>query len=256
MPDRCQCALNGVWLHQLDSAIHVQDIVELPPRLRMVTASRPDAGSHLLQRVRESLSVQVNLTIEAYDIKARQALLHRVISWAERGGMLSLGSKAGRQLPVVCTQLPTCSALAWLDTLSVTFTAYDTPYWQDDTPTAFTTTGHCTLSVPGTAPDTPLDLTINNVSGDALTSLTIQAAGTLSFTGLSIAPGEALRIHHDAGVFGAEMTSSGVALSALSCRSMSSSDDLLLLPGRDNALTITANTAISATGAYRGRYLS
>lgn len=254
MPDRCMCALNGIWLHQLDSTIHVQDIVELPPHLRMVTASRPDAGSYLLQRVRENLSLEVHLTIEAYDVPMRQAILHQVITWAEGGGMLSLGSKSGWQLPVVCTQLPTCSHLHWLDTLTLTFTAYTSPYWQDAAPSSFTTDGHCILSVPGTAPETPLDLTIRNVSDDALTSITIQAATTLSFTGLSIAPGETLSIHHDAGVFGAQMTSGGVAISALSCRTMSSNDDLLLTPGCDNELTITANTAISATGTYRGRY--
>lgn len=254
MPDRCMCALNGVWLHQLDDAIHVQDIVELPPRLRIVTANRPDAGSHLLERIRESLSVEIHLTIEAYDVQVRQGLLHQVITWAEGGGMLSLSSKHGWQLPVVCTQLPTCSHLHWLDTLTITFTAYATPYWQDDTPCTFTTQGACKLSVPGTAPDTPLDLTIRNVSDEPLTSITIQAAGTLSFTGLSIAPGEALRIHHDTGVFGAEMTSGDVALSALSCRTMNSCDDLLLIPGCDNVFTISANVAITATGAYRGRY--
>ena len=137
MADRLYCALNGTTLHDLDARIHLLDVEELAPAVRTVTASRIGGGLHLLRRQREQLSLRVRFLIEEYDIAARHQLLHLVAAWAEAGGVLTLHEDGKRVLRVVCTQYPTMSTLNWLETLSLVFTAFSCPYWEDAAETSF-----------------------------------------------------------------------------------------------------------------------
>lgn len=255
MADRCSCTLNGVSPTALHPAISVQDIEELSPRMQISTAMLPTGGSQLLRRVRESLSVRVKLLIAAYDLKERQTAFAQLMAWAEQGGSLCIGARPGQTLAVSCTALPSLRELYWLETLSITFTAYQPPYWQDAQPHTFTMTDSIILSVAGTAPETPLDLLIHNDSSAQLNTLEVHTAGMLHFDNLAIAPGDALRIHHDRGVFAAETVSEGATPSSvLLCRSLDSDDDLLLLPGKENTVRLLANVDVTAQGSYKGRY--
>lgn len=259
MADRLYCALSGTTLRDLDERIHLLDVEELAPTVRTVTANRIGDGLHLLRRQRERLSVRVRFLIEEYDIAARHQLLHLVSAWAEAGGALTLDEGGKRVLHVVCTQLPTMSTLNWLETLSVTFTAFACPYWEDTAEKGFllldsSADNTVIFAVPGDAPETPLNLQIRNIGESPLTDLTVSAVGEISFAGLSIAPGAAIRIHHDAGVFAAEAVSDDGAVSILPYRTPESADDLLLRPGVLNEIRIDANVAVFASGRCKGRY--
>ena len=158
MADRLYCALNGTTLHDLDARIHLLDVEELAPTVRTVTASRIGGGLHLLRRQREQLSLRVRFLIEEYDIAARHQLLHLVAAWAEAGGVLTLHEDGKRVLRVVCTQYPTMSTLNWLETLSLVFTAFSCPYWEDAAETSFLMPNTSDapsklLAVPGDAPE-------------------------------------------------------------------------------------------------------
>lgn len=260
MADRLYCALNGTTLRDLDERIHLLDVEELAPDVRTVTANRIGDGLHLLRRQRERLSVRVRFLIEEYDIAARHQLLHLVSAWAEAGGALTLDEDGKRVLRVVCTLLPTMSSLNWLETLSVTFTAFACPYWEDTAEKGFLmpNTAEDSIAifdVPGDAPETPLNLLIRNIGDAAITTLTVSAAGKISFTGLTIAPGAAVRIHHDAGVFAAEAVVEGEEnVSLLPYRTPESADDLLLRPGILNEIRVEANVAAFVSGRCKGRY--
>lgn len=110
------------------------------------------------------------------------------------------------------------------------------------------------LAVPGDAPETPLNLLIRNIGDAAITTLTISAAGKISFQGLTLAPGAAIRIHHDAGVFAAEMVSDDSTVSILPYRTPDSADDLLLRPGVLNEIRVEASAAAFVSGRCKGRY--
>ncbi len=245
MADRLYCALNGTTLRDLDARIHLLDVEELAPAVRTVTASRIGGGLHLLRRQREQLSLRVRFLIEEYDIATRHQLLHLVAAWAEAGGVLTLHEDGKRVLRVVCTQYPTMSTLNWLETLSLVFTAFSCPYWEDAAETSFL--------MPNTS-DAPLNLLIRNIGDAAITALTISAAGKISFQGLTIAPGAAIRIHHDAGVFAAEMVSDDSTVSILPYRTPDSADDLLLRPGVLNEIRVEASAAAFVSGRCKGRY--
>ena len=216
-------------------------------------------GLHLLRRQREQLSLRVRFLIEEYDIAARHQLLHLVAAWAEAGGVLTLHEDGKRVLRVVCTQYPTMSTLNWLETLSLVFTAFSCPYWEDAAETSFLMPNTSDapsklLAVPGDAPETPLNLLIRNIGDAAITTLTISAAGKISFQGLTLAPGAAIRIHHDAGVFAAEMVSDDSTVSILPYRTPDSADDLLLRPGVLNEIRVEAGSAAFVSGRCKGRY--
>ena len=221
--------------------------------------SRRSGGLHLLRRQREQLSLRVRFLIEEYDIAARHQLLHLVAAWAEAGGVLTLHEDGKRVLRVVCTQYPTMSTLNWLETLSLVFTAFSCPYWEDAAETSFLMPNTSDapsklLAVPGDAPETPLNLLIRNIGDTAITTLTISAAGKISFQGLTLAPGAAVRIHHDAGVFAAEMVSDDSTVSILPYRTPESADDLLLRPGVLNEIRVEAGSAAFVSGRCKGRY--
>lgn len=259
MADRLYCALNGTTLRDLDARIHLLDVEELAPTVRTVTASRIGGGLHLLRRQREQLSLRVRFLIEEYDIATRHQLLHLVAAWAEAGGVLTLHEDGKRVLRVVCTTLPTMSTLNWLETLSLVFTAFACPYWEDAAETSFLMPNTSDapsklLAVPGDAPETPLNLLIRNIGDAAITALTVSAAGKISFQGLTLAPGAAIRIHHDAGVFAAEMVSDDSTVSILPYRTPDSADDLLLRPGVLNEIRVEAGSAAFVSGRCKGRY--
>ena len=221
--------------------------------------SRRSGGLHLLRRQREQLSLRVRFLIEEYDIAARHQLLHLVAAWAEAGGVLTLHEDGKRVLRVVCTQYPTMSTLNWLETLSLVFTAFSCPYWEDAAETSFLMPNTSDapsklLAVPGDAPETPLNLLIRNIGDTAITTLTISAAGKISFQGLTLAPGAAIRIHHNAGVFAAEMVSDDSTVSILPYRTPESADDLLLRPGVLNEIRVEASAAAFVSGRCKGRY--
>ena len=216
-------------------------------------------GLHLLRRQREQLSLRVRFLIEEYDIAARHQLLHLVAAWAEAGGVLTLHEDGKRVLRVVCTQFPAMSTLNWLETLSLVFTAFSCPYWEDAAETSFLMPNTSDapsklLAVPGDAPETPLNLLIRNIGDTAITTLTISAAGKISFQGLTLAPGAAIRIHHNAGVFAAEMVSDDSTVSILPYRTPDSADDLLLRPGVLNEIRVEAGSAAFVSGRCKGRY--
>lgn len=79
-------------------------------------------------------------------------------AWAEAGGVLTLHEDGKRVLRVVCTQYPTMSTLNWLETLSLVFTAFSCPYWEDAAETSFLMPNTSDapsklLAVPGDAPE-------------------------------------------------------------------------------------------------------
>ncbi len=254
MAERLYCALNGIPFSSLDESIRLLDVQEISPTLRSVTADRHADGTYLLARHRASLQIRLRFLIAEYSIAKRSELLHRVLAWAEQGGTLTIEKQGTRVLSVVCTSFPSLSALNWLETLSLTLTAFDCPYWEDAEATVLTMTDMLAVTAPGTAPETPLDVLITNMGSAAMTCVTIAAAQRITLNGLSIPSGGQLRIHHDSGYFSIESRINGVSASVLSCRTSDSADDLTLLPGHPVTVSMSADTTIQAELRFKGRY--
>lgn len=252
MITRYSCALNGVSLDSLDAAIHITDITELPPQQRIVTASSAGHGLHVLRRVRERISVKISFLIREYDTVRRREVLQRVFAWANGGGSLTTGDRPGQQLTVLCDTLPGMSSLMWLDELTLSFTAYETPFWESVTRSSVTTGASAQLTLPGTADDCPVSCTVVNLGAEALTALTLQCGDTaMSFEKLSLSPGESLMLT----AVGRSVTIQAAGKTALMNRTDESDDLLLALSGETTAVSVAADQAVAATFSARGRYL-
>lgn len=252
MITRYQCALNGVPLHSLDEGVHIIDYTELPPQRRVVTSATASHGLRLLTRVREALTVQVRFMLVNPDPERRRALLQRVLAWAGGGGVFTTPERPGQQLQVVCTSTPAMSALAWLDEMTLSFTAYAVPFWEgcDAVHQAITSEG--TLLLPGSAGDAPVDCTVTNTGSEPLTTLHLTCGDThMTFDGLSLAPGAIFSMQTAGGLLRAEAD----GVSCLMQRSGDSSDFLLAPCGQECPIAVSADQPVTAIFSARGRYL-
>lgn len=247
---RHQVWLNGRALHSMNPAIRITDVQELPP-VQFVSALQRASGDgmHLLRQARQSLSVEVRFVIREYATEKRMAALQQVLTWAQPGGILTLGDRPRQRLLVTAAQLPTLqSALRWTEELSLLFTAYHGPYWEDAFPTSFTPG---TLRLPGNGPAASVDFRWLTLGG----SVQFCAETPLSrlCLNLSCAENQELLLTHLNGI--PLLTLNGQDV--LACRTPDSSDDLLLPCGTACTVRITANgqPAEGCTLSARGRWL-
>ena len=252
MTTRYDCALNGVPLSSVDERICVTDILESAPRLALTTASRPGDGLHLLQRKRESLAVQVRFILPVADVTLRRAIVQQVTAWAAPGGVLTTSDRPGQRLSVVCQALPAVSALCWLDEMMLTFCAMNPPFWEDASPVSVEFSDDATLTLPGTAPEAPVEAVVTNEGDASLTTLTLSAGITfMTFEGLNLPAGGVFTLTTEDGVLCARCDDTSVLL----CRTDDSDDQLLLPCGEEGFLTVSADQPVTAVFSGRGRYL-
>lgn len=242
---RHQVWLNGQALHSLHPAIRITDVLEPAPHQLLTTAARAAGnGVHILRQARQSLSVEVRFVIREYAPARRKAVLQAVQAWASPGGILTLGDRPGQQLCVIAQELPCLqSALAWADTLSLCFTACQSPYWEQALPTVF---APGPVVLPGNGPAAPVDLRWVSPGGQA--AFLAETPLSRIHLNLPTARGQVLTITHRAGVPVITLDGQDVLFS----RTPDSSDDLLLPCGVPGSISVTPG---ECTLEARGRWL-
>lgn len=257
MRSRYGFRLNGVDISDIAPEVIVLDIAyNAPVRDLKTTRLAERDGQVLTGIVTSSQSVSVFFEIHTQDILLRAQVLESVRCWAASGGWLTTDDMNGKRLGVVCESLPALSSsLKWMQRLSATFTAYACPFWEDEIPmnVVIQGNGSKTIYVPGYAAPAGVEVIVTNAGTSAISSVTISAGDTyMTFSGLALAAGKALRIGHDArGLLDASIDGTGV----LSRRTAQSSDELILEPGKSAAIAVSATGGTAATKVMiRGRY--
>lgn len=244
--------LDGVGLDEIDPTVFILDIQEQLPQSKITTedwAGTRD-GTRFVREKTLTTSVVVRFAVREYDVARRKAVVSDVAAWARKGSVLTINDRPGQRLLVRCTALPVvASALKWTDTLSVTFTAYAWPFWEDEVEASATLSGKTyetlSLMVPGNG-------------GYALLS------GRLSFSGIStveiVAGDTRFEVQNVTGDLhwgyenGLLFIRSG-GESVMAHRTPDSSDDLIVVPGQRNDITISSTAAASGRVYTRGCYL-
>lgn len=245
------CALNGVSLSGLDERICVLDLREDAPKLRTAAALLRPEGQLLLAQSRESLTVHIRFAIHEEQPPRRSEVLSRVRAWAEKGGTLTLSSREGQRLQVICTAMPALSAEDWLQEMSITLTSVGSPYWEATAVTEAATFDEATLLLPGTADSAPVDVLVSNASEETVTSLHVSCGTTaLHFEGLALEAGSEVLIEHLSGLLTARTADDSV----LKYRTAESSDQLLAPCGASCSLRVWADQTVHARFYARGRY--
>lgn len=249
-------SLGGVQLDELDESIVIRGIDTGVPHESLDAVSRMGgAGQRLVSQHWETLDVSVRwaMDIPKRQLARRREVFEAVTSWAMQNGWLTVNYMTGRRMYVDKTILPGSGDMwNWTDEFTITFRAYNVPFWQDEQPISIVRNGITTVSasinIPGQA-RTVLDVSFKNTSGASMDTLSVSAGGnTISLSGLGLASGSTVAISH--GTDGLLRIMKG---STSVYDKYTGSDDLYVNPG---ACTVsitagkTGNATISATGRY------
>lgn len=244
--------LDGVGLDEIDPTVFILDIQEQLPQTRITTEDwgGTKAGTRFVREKTLTTSVVIRFAVREYDVTRRKAIISDVAAWARRGSVLTINDRPEQRLMVKCTALPVASsALKWTDTLTMTFTAYAWPFWEADAEASASVSGKTGatlyLMVPGNGEYAYLS---GELSFSGIASVEI-VAGDTRFEVQNVS--DSLQWGYEDGVL---FIRSGVE-SVMAHRTPQSSDDLIVIPGRRNDITITSTAAISGRVFTRGCFL-
>ena len=277
--------LGGVALSTLSDKIYIRDIIEEPYEEEIFKASKAYyAGQRVSKKVRRALSVRVVFVVRERNPQKRAEIFDSIASWAESDRTLYVNYRTitrvtengytyteGRKLSrVVVTEPPAInSANKWTQDVAITFTAFDVPYWEDESKYMYSFSAN-TLDIfsryqysgniynRGTA-ESPVTMRITNDSSSQLQSMNIRCGNSwFYFEKLDIDPGAGLEIDYDSdsGILQIlERRSDGLlGGNKMPCRTAESQDDLMISPGAVS-VQVSANVAVSGYFYCRGRYL-
>lgn len=258
MITRYRAWLDGHALDEIADSIYITDIVE--PETQVEVISIPLAGrsgSRLQSNHRRSKTVLIQLMIREYDVAARKAVLRDVLTWAQ-GEVLKINDRDGLVLYVHLDNVPQISSLKWTETITLSFTAWDVPYWQSSVLLNYGANGVTTrtfsLRVIGAALS-PLDFTVSNTGTETVTDVTVSVddQSHVHFTNLELLPGESLVYSHDEHGF---LTAKIGEQSVWGKLTDDSNDELMVghLP-QIHTVTVTASAIMTVIISVRRRYL-
>lgn len=251
MTTQYTCALDGVSFSSLDGSIVILDITEDAPRMHEATLPLHTGGHRVLTSRRESITVRIRFAIHEESPSLRQAVMQSVRAWAMKGGKLTVSPRPGQRLTVTCTALPALSFRDWPEEMTIAFTSLYAPWWESTEQTTLSGTGEQTLLVPGTADYADMDVIVMNATATAVTALTIHCGESyMTFRDIMLPSGSQLVISHVRGSLTARLDGKSV----LGCRTMDSSDELLLPCGESITLSVEAAVSLYAFFQVRGRY--
>lgn len=258
MITRYRAWIDGRPLDGVDDAVYILDIQESVPAYdtKTVAPVRGD-GMRVMQRRLQSLSVTISLAIREKDVTRRKEIAGRINAWAQ-GKYLAVNDRPTQQLAVMLTTpVVVTSALKWTDTLRLTFTAYESPWWEDAFPSTARmsagATGAGTLPLPGNLGDARVEVRAEAMA--ACSNLTLICGRTqLRFEGLDMAAQETLHVRYKDGVQRITITGPGGDRSALAMRTTDSDDDLLAASGGVTGVSYVADGSMQVVFSGRGRF--
>lgn len=252
MISRYEAVLNGVPLSTISPNILILDIAYPPAQIEFSTYKGAKRhGKRVYREYVDHRDVIITFAIRAYSVQERQAICNAVQRWAKNGGVLQTNDHEGQRLRCVLSTPPTIqSALKWTDPISMTFTAYVLPFWEETIPTTLSLTGTTasgSVHVPGSVDGAYFEA--DAVPSGVLTALSFTANGkTISLSGISVASGTKVSITYDD-----DMIMSIKAGNTSLLNKRSGADDLPLKSGERNSLSFSAN--VSCNVLFKGRGL-
>ena len=163
--NRYQVSIGGNWLHKyLDSdarfkgRVFVNDIQYAEPQVKRTieTAGSMDGGI-ITKTYREKASVTIVFNVMVWDPAARYEAIEAIRTLASKGGTIITSNRPKRALyNCICETYPeVVSSKARTDELTMTFSSWGFPYWQDQTETVralFSARTNANITIPGNAP--------------------------------------------------------------------------------------------------------
>lgn len=253
MTSRYSATLNNVSLASVDSSILLLDIQYQPVEMQDKTINI--AKRHGARRTDRSFgmsSARILFEIHKYGIADRQEVCGKIGKWAKDGGVLEVNDRPGQYLQCVCTEFPVInSAKNWTEALSITFTAFEIPFWQAKTAVTKALTGTSDeelLTVPGNVDGALVEVDIT--ANASLSSITLSVNNRdLILSSLNASQSDIISISYD------EKAIQSIKKGSASIMDKRTGvDDLLAVCG-SNTLEISASASVSAEFKVRGLWL-
>lgn len=246
---RYEAYMDGTALSSLDPSILVLDIQPVAPQINSTFASlanRP--GSMVMRRKKASASVQITFEIHEYNIAKRQSVCQRVAKWAD-GAILVTNDRPDQRLHCICEQYPVVSAKGWTEPITMTFTGYLIPYWEEANPVTVSLTGtdeETTVYIPGNAGEALVSATVK--ANASVSSFTLTVGDTsITLSGLSMAANDTVTIAYDENLIQSIKKGNTSILDK-----RTGADDLLAKSGEMVDFSIIASASVTATFTVRG----
>ena len=227
-------ALGGVQLDELHERIVIRSVDPGVPYETIDAVNRMGGvGQRVTEQHWETLEVNV---VFAIDVPKREMALRREIfdlvkNWAMQKGWLTVNYMENRRFYVDKVVLPGLGdPWRWMTEFTITFRAYNVPFWQDETPgqavSGITASGTIMVPVGGNV-QSVMDVTFQNRSGMMISNFTVSAGGnTITLSNLGLGGSAALKISH--GTDGLLRIMAGASSAYSKYRG---SDDLYVMPG-------------------------
>jgi hypothetical protein len=250
-------ALGGVQLDEIHEAIVIRSIDPGVPNETINAVERMGgAGQRITGQHWNTLDVQVTYAIDVPkdQLELRRQIFEAVNAWALRKGWLTVNYMTNRRVYVDKAVLPGSKDLwEWTSDYTITFRAYNVPFWQDELPgqavSGIAQSGTVAIAVGGNT-ESVLDATFANKSGMTIQNFRITANGnTIQLTGISLGGNASLAISH--GTDGLLRIMKG---NTSIYSKYTGADDLYVNPG-NTAVTYAADRAGVLTVQNYGRYI-
>ena len=258
-------ALGGVYLDELHESIVIRSVVPGAAQKKTQSVSRMHgAGNRITAETWDPLQTEVTFGIDVpkTELALRREIYDAVTAWALRRGGLTTNEMPNRQMYVDRIAMPAGSDMRdWTKDFTITFTAYNVPFWQGNQVGAVSgggaASGSVRISLDGNE-SSVLNFTFDNTSGRQINDLTvITNSGKLVLQDILLAGNQSVVVDHGTdGILRVMKRTTGAGTtttSIMNCVHYTSSDDLYILPG-DSTVSFTATRAGRLSINCRGRY--
>ena len=235
--------LGGVSLLSLDSRLTVTEAQEVPAWDVPLSQRAVPHGQFPAGLRRKELEIRLALHMKAWDMNERCALYQKLSAWAGEG-QLEVSWRPGQVLQVDTGDVEGLPSLVeWTRSVTVRLTAHLQPFFRDAEPQVFSETGTDTffpLTPPGNMGAKAEVLVVSEDAREMNDVFleTFSDAGQVDWirlTGLHLRSGVKLEVRYDD--FGLVRITAG-GKSVLLHRSAESSDELRLLPGKEQTVHV------------------
>ncbi len=168
----------GTKFSEIADEVILLDIIEQPAEMDVQTARYAGgSGMRVSSATRTALKVQLVYVIRTQD-PVRWAAVHDLVAkWATNASKLTVSTRPGKMLAGKFYTLPARnSVLRWTDELTMTFVAYEVPFWQDANMSisAFISSGETAqVNCMCTADRVPVELMITNDTNTPITEIIV-----------------------------------------------------------------------------------
>jgi len=237
---------------------------------RTIETAGDNDGGVITRTYRQRASVTITFGLYVYNVADRYEACETIKTLASKGGTVITNDRPKRALyNCVCDQYPEIdSARDWTEPLTMVFSSYAFPYWQDQTATVKSLTGtktETTITVPGNAPKAKCTMEITaaenfptNLNG---TILKVTVDSTFININYALKKNNYCLIDQDEKnnlrirIYDNSSSSKKLIASGIGLATESSSDKLVAIPGKANKFAIQADKKVTAKLSVRGAWL-